>query len=135
MGCIMSKCKRAISLVLSFAITRMQIQTFIEVRNINGMTYMKTGYIRGRSHFLTPTNIVLYVNGTAYLQNELDTVHIKSYHYNVNRFKFIIRTEDPLENFVQKEYDILVTEPLVYDGGKPAVTIYANDGSDTANIG
>lgn len=50
-------------------------------------------------------------------------------------YKFFIRTEDPSGNFVQKEYDILVTEPLSFDDGKPVVTIYANNGSDTANIG
>ncbi len=50
-------------------------------------------------------------------------------------YKFIIRTEDPSGNYVQKEYDILVTKPLKFDDGKPVVTINANNGSDTANVG
>lgn len=53
----------------------------------------------------------------------------------VGTYKFMIRAEDPSGNYVQKEYNILVTEPLNFDDGKPVVTIYANNGSDTVNIG
>ncbi len=50
-------------------------------------------------------------------------------------YKLIIRAEDPSDNFVQKEFDISVSEAPVYEDDNPVITINANSGSDTANIG
>ncbi len=50
-------------------------------------------------------------------------------------YKLIIRAEDPSDNFVQKEFDISVSEAPVYEDDNPVITINANSGSDTANVG
>jgi len=50
-------------------------------------------------------------------------------------YTIIIKAEDQSGNYVQKEFDVLVSEQIVYEDGKPVVTIYANNGSDTVKLG
>lgn len=109
---------------------------------------LPTMSITGLTHFMTLGETLVIgitasddsgvVNTTATINGKMTDIVDGKIEFTPDKtgiYKFIIRTEDPSGNFVQKEYDILVTESLSYDDGKPVVTIYANNGSDTANIG
>lgn len=78
------------------------------------------------------------VTVTAYINGEAVEVTNGQFEFTPEQtgsYTILIRAEDAAGNYVQKEIDVLVSEISAYEDSRPVVTIYANDGWDTACLG
>ena len=78
------------------------------------------------------------VTVTAYINGEAVEIANGQFEFTPEQtgsYTILIRAEDAAGNYVQKEIDVLVSELSAYEDSRPVVTIYANDGWDTARLG